>query len=434
VLLPLAGVGVVAARFGLDTGLSTWVPSKNKQLFPVNSRRREMISMSPFMRRPALALCALALSASVVTACGSSSDSDSTSTPAAAASATASTPAADSTSGVASAALAKVQDHVSVDAIGPTKPVGKPIPKGKNLVYVNCGAPACTNQGKAFKEAAAVLGWNVTEIQAQPTPQSIQAAFDEVIRRKPDGVASAGFGSALYPRQLAELKKLNIPVFSTTGTDESGTNGITFEPLPPKVASAATAVLADKAISDMGGEGEAGSVLLGGYPIVKDYTAGYTDEIKASCPKCTVKQIEVQPTSIGKDAASKIVNFVRANPKIKTLFLSYDALGSGLTAAAKGAGVTMPKTYSWAPDAPGIQSLQSGERTASVLMPYNELSWQLIDGFAREFTGQGVADSQPLQTLLVVSNDLKNTPKTGDPFPSSVADYQAQFKKLWGVN
>lgn len=391
-----------------------------------------MMSMGSFRRRPALAMCALALSASLVAACGSSSDS--TGTAAAGSSATASTPAADSTNSVASAALAKVKSHVTADAIGPTKPIGKPIPKGKNLIYVNCGASACTNQGKAFKEAAAVLGWNVTEIQAQPTPQSIQAAFDEVIRRKPDGVASAGFGSALYPRQLAELKSLNIPVFSTTGTDESGTNGITFEPLPPKVASAATAVLADKAVSDMGGEGEAGAVLLGGYPIVKDYTEGYTNEIKAACPKCTVKQIEIQPTSIGKDAASKIVNFIRANPNIKTLFLSYDALGSGLPAAAKGAGVTMPKTYSWAPDAPGIQALQTGERNASVLMPYNELSWQLIDAFARDFTGQGVADSQPLQNLLIVSNDFNNVPKTGDPFPSSVADYQAQFKKLWGVN
>jgi hypothetical protein len=119
---------------------------------------------------------------------------------------------------------------------------------------------------------------------------------------------------------------------------------------------------------------------------------------------------------------------------MKSLFLSYDLMGSGLPAAAKGAGVTVPKTYSWAPDAPGFQALNSGERTAANLMPYNELSWQIADAFARLFTGGSVDASQPLQNVLVVSKDFKNVPAKAEPFPSSVPDYQSQFKSLWGVS
>jgi ribose transport system substrate-binding protein len=372
------------------------------------------------------ASCVAAALVASMAACGSDDDSNE-------ASGATSSQAATGSS-VVDQAKEKVEPYVSVDKIGPTEPVGKPIPKDKTIVYVNCGQPACTNMSKAFNEAAAVLGWKVEEIQALPTPQEVQAAFDEALRRSPDGIWSAGFGRTLYSRQLDQAEQMKIPIMSVTGNEETGEGGIAFEPLGPKEAAKATAVLADKAIADMGGEGEAGTVLLGGYPIVKTYTEGYENEIKSACPECTVKRLEIQPTSLGKDAAQIITNFIRANPDMKSLFFSYDLMGSGLSAAAKGAGVTVPKTYSWAPDAPGIEALNSGERTASNIMPYNELSWHVADAFARLFTGGSVSASQPLQNVLVVSKDYDNVPPKGEPFPSSVADYQSQFKALWGVN
>jgi ABC-type sugar transport system substrate-binding protein len=366
---------------------------------------------------------AAALAASVA-ACGSDDDTSDT----------ASSSKASAASSVVTQAKTKVEPYVAVDKIGPTEPIGKPIPKDKTIVYVNCGQPACTNMSTAFKEAAAVLGWKVEEVEALPTPEKVQAAFDEALRRKPDGIWSAGFGRVLYARQLDEAKRMGIPIMSVTGNEQTGTGGVAFEPLGPEEAAKATAVLADKAIADMGGEGQAGTVLLGGYPIVKTFTEGYENEIKSACPKCSVKRLDIQPTSLGKDAAQKIANFIRANPKMKSLFFSYDLMGSGLPAAAQGAGVKVPKTYSFAPDAPGFQALNSGERTASNLMPYNELSWQIADAFARVFTGGSVAASQPLQKILVVSKDFKNVPPKAEPFPSSVSDYQSQFKSLWGVN
>lgn len=317
--------------------------------------------------------------------------------------------------------------------IGPTVPIDKPIPDDKHLVYVNCGAPACVIQGHAFKAAASVLGWKVDVIDAQPTPQAVQAAMDEAIRRKPDGVASAGFGRSLYPRQLDKLKAMNIPVMSTTGAEESGEGGITLDPLGPKLAGESTALLADKTIVDANGKGDVGSVLLTGFPIVKEYTAAYENEIRAKCPDCTLKQLQIQPTSLGKDAAQKIANFLQANPKIKYLFLSYDFMSSGLPAAVKGAGLDMPKTYSWAPEQPGIEALNSGERSASIAYPFVEANWQLIDGFVRAFTGRDVKESQPLQEFVVWSKDFDNVPAQGDPYPPIIEDYEQQFRQLWGV-
>jgi ribose transport system substrate-binding protein len=312
-------------------------------------------------------------------------------------------------------------------------PIGKPVPQGKHLVFVNCGQPACDLVDASLTAAAKTLGWTVSTVNAQPTPPAVQAAFDEAIRQHPDGVASIGLGRSLYPKQLDALNTLHVPVLSAYGEQESGQGGIALDPMGPKETSAAMAVLADKAVVDMGGSGLAGSVLLGGFPIIKSYTQAYTAEIKAKCPKCTAAQLTIQPTDLGKDAATLITNFVRANPGMKTLFLSYGVESLGLAAAAKGAGVTLPSIYAWAPEAPGIQALQSGEWRAAAIAPYDEVGWQLADGFARAFTGRVLSESRQFQPTVLWSKDLKNVPTQTNPFPDEVTNYQAQFKALWGI-
>ena len=68
-----------------------------------------------------------------------------------------------------------------------------------------------------------------------------------------------------------------------------------------------------------------------------------------------------------------------------------------------------------------------------MLMPYNELSWMVADAAARLKSGGSVSDSTPTQPVQIVSKDFGNVPATADPYPASVADYQSQFKALWGM-
>jgi ribose transport system substrate-binding protein len=378
-------------------------------------------------QRPALLLLAALVLGLTVAACGGGNEPSGPSGADA---------AAIADSGLA-AAKKNVEAHIQAPGkIGPSEPIGKPIPKGKSLVFINCGAPACALMGASFKQAGSVLGWTVQEIQAQPTPQAVQAAFTEALRRNPDGVVSTGFAKELYQRQLAELNAKKIPVFSGTGTDASSfdpSRGITLEPEPPEKVAEATRLLADKTTVDANGQGEIGSVLLTGFPIVKLYTEAYENQIKKNCPECTVKRLTVEPTSIGKDSAQKIANFLRANPKIEHLFLSYDALGLGLPTAVRNVGRDMPKNYSWAPDEPGVKALQSGERTAAVPLGYNEIAWQWVDGFARIFTGGDIQESQKWAGYVLWSKDASDVPAEAKN-PPYIPDYQKQFKKLWGVS
>lgn len=380
-------------------------------------------------RRIVLRLCIPVLLALIVAACGSSSSSTKNSTKPPARTKT-------SSSGVDLAALKAVAEKdASSSRIGPTQPIGKPIPKNKTLVYVNCGAPACVLQGEAFAAAAKVLGWKVTTLNAEPTPESIQAAMNQVIRIHPDGVASAGLGASLYPEQLKEMLADHIIVESATGAQASGQDGISLDPIPPAVAANAMSNLAEFAVYEAGGCGFTGSILLTGYPIVKTYTAGYTNEMKKLCPNSKQAQIDMDPTALGTTGATQVVNFIRANPGMKSLFYSYDQMGDGVVAAAKGAGVTVPKTYSWGVGGPGIQALQDGQREGAAVDPFNEVSWQLVDGFARQFVGESVKPDEvfPTEHVVIWSPALGNVPKTTNPFPAVVPNYKAQFEALWGI-
>jgi hypothetical protein len=80
----------------------------------------------------------------------------------------------------------------------------------------------------------------------------------------------------------------------------------------------------------------------------------------------------------------------------------------------------------------GAQELQTGEQTAAIPLGYPEGSWQFVDAIARLETGGNVKDSKPVGPYVIWSKELDNVPE--DPKnPPVNPNYQAEFKKLWGI-
>lgn len=330
-------------------------------------------------------------------------------------------------------AQALVDEHnAPPESIGITEPVGAEIPTGKEIVYINCGAEACTNTGNALKAAGDVLGWTTTFINIAPTPEEIQAGFDEAIRLKPDAVAYNGLPTAAFQRQLAELDSLNIPVVAALVADPVG-GGLDFTYIDADTVGEGTSILAAKTVVDADGPIDIGLINITDYPIVPIYTQAYEDEIKATCPDCGTKTLDVQVSEIGQDAPAKIVNFLRANPDISAIYLALDDFAIGLPAALRNAGLEDIKIYSWAPTSAGIQGLQDGERTASVPTPQAEGGWYLADALARIFTGQPVvpATVDTIPWTIWAEDSETGIPESTDN-PPYVLDYEQQFKELWG--
>ena len=101
----------------------------------------------------------LAIAAVAVTACGSSSGSSST------AGSSASSKGDLTTADKLAAQWAQRPTQIPV-----SQPIGKPIPTGKRIDFINCGVTACTSLYKNLNDAAKTLGWTVKQINTHGHP------------------------------------------------------------------------------------------------------------------------------------------------------------------------------------------------------------------------------------------------------------------------
>ncbi len=333
-----------------------------------------------------------------------------------------------------------VNAHTAVPTvIGPTQAVGKPIPTGKHIVLIYPGQSAVGGQivFTGFKQAAQKLGWSVTSLYpAVPTPQDLQQAMNQAIQLHPDAVIINSVDDVEFQKQVATLQSMHIPVIADFSPDSTG-GPITLSLMGAQGQGALASVIGAKAVADLGGSGELGVIGLQGYTIVQDYTAYFKTEVKKLCPSCSIVENDLPLTSLGTSDGSDIVNFLRANPKIKGLLIGYDGLGSDLFSAAKQAGITLPKIYSVSTVPTGIQAVSSGELSATAPVDYPELGWRDADALARIFTGQAAsAQSQDVvyERPVIWSDQYHNVPDlgAGSSFPAIVTTYEAQYEKLWG--
>ena len=90
-------------------------------------------------------------------ACGSSSSSSSSTS----ASSSTGTTASASATGLAEAQAIVAKYEQTPTSITITQPIGKPVPKGKKIDFIDCGIPTCTAVGQSLQAAGAKLGWTV---------------------------------------------------------------------------------------------------------------------------------------------------------------------------------------------------------------------------------------------------------------------------------
>src|SRR5271170_3035262 len=153
-------------------------------------------------RRRVLGIALIGVGSLAVGACSSSGTTASSSP----ASSPASNSAASSSSGTgspfAAAAAANTKFEQRPTSIGITTPVGKTIPKGKVVDFIECGVPACVVEGNILQSATNLLSWKLDRINAGTSPQQIADAYQQAVTNKPDAVIGSGFGRALFDPEL----------------------------------------------------------------------------------------------------------------------------------------------------------------------------------------------------------------------------------------
>jgi ribose transport system substrate-binding protein len=366
--------------------------------------------------RAAALIASLVLCSAAVSACGGSSSSSS--------SGSGTANGAASANGAAAAKWATRPTQIPI-----TEPVGKPIPTGKTIDFINCGVTSCTDEYTNLAAAAKVLGWTVKNINTKGTPESVQAAWTQAVNDKPDAVVTSGFPRAMFAQQLAQLKAANIPVLNASVVDNVG-NGISLLLNGPQSLTPEGEILASWITADSKGKANTLYVDLPAYNILAAVRQYFQANYTKMCSGCKLDVLSIPVTSVGKDVPDRIVSYLRAHPDVNYVVYSLGILNIGVPSALRQAGLSKVKIAVNVGDAQNYQYISSGQAHAAMAFNQVEQDWVWADALARLFTHQSIAPDQnaKLPFMLITKDNLVST---STDFPL-VADYQAQFRKLWG--
>jgi len=387
-----------------------------------------MYLSTPAFRRNRRALGLAAVCAALVLAaagCGSSSNSSNSGSSGGGSTAN----AANTTSGanVSAAQAIVAQASQRPASITVTKPVGKPIPTGKKIVFISCGAAACELQGNIVAQAAAMLGWKSSTIATNGTPAAIQAAYETALREGVDGIVTTAALRAEIESQIPQLVAKGIPVSDASSTDPISPPFIYNTSTAPQNATIGK-YLAAEVVADSKGKANALYVNLPAYTILAPLGSAFESDLKQLCASCGYGSIGVPLPQLA-NASTLIVSYLRSHPSVNYVVLSVaDALDPGLPAALSAAGLSHVKIVGQGGGPTEFGYLTNGQELA--LVPYDDydVDYQMIDALARHFAGVPVQLTPPPLWLITKSN----LPANHSAIFPMVADYQSQFLKLWG--
>jgi ribose transport system substrate-binding protein len=349
-----------------------------------------------------------------------------------------STPKTSSSTGGASfsaAAAANTKYEQRPTSIGITTPVGKTIPKGKVIDFIQCGVPACVVEGDILESATNLLGWKLVRINAGTSPQQIADAYQQAVTNKPNAVIGSGFARALFASEVTKLSSMHIPVLEAFVGDSTG-DGLTGVVGGPVNNSIQGKEVADYILANTTSKSATiGAVVPSGFPNMVQENSSFDAEIQKQCPKCTVKLLTVPVTSIGTDLTTRISSFLTANPNISYLWDGYDDMVTGLPTALKGSGITSVKVATISMN--GTVAADIGQNdyvTTAIGTSFPEVYWREIDLLARYFTGVSYSvdlNDATLPFWTITSSDLPSD--ASSVTFANVVSYKSQFEKLWGI-
>ncbi|QEC50558.1 sugar ABC transporter substrate-binding protein [Baekduia soli] len=284
------------------------------------------------------------------------------------------------------------------------------------------------------KAAASKLGWSVKVINGGLTPEQNKNAMDQAVKDSPDAVVFEGLDSSVFQSEIKTLKDKKIPTIGWQTTDTPSLPDFYVIPGPSHYdlltqAAAAAAMVAGK------GKPVIGHIAVPTFPIYKNTIDPAFDKAVAGyCPDCKVKTFDMPVTSLGKDSATRIVNFLRSNRDINVLVHDQDATALGLAPALKGASITGISNVGIYPTAANLPNLADGSETALLPDPFAEMGYLVVDSLARVFTGGDPATSVAL-TAPVVLWTKDNAPQpVNNALPAAQPGFEQKFLTAWGVS
>jgi ribose transport system substrate-binding protein len=361
-------------------------------------------------------------------------------------------------SGVAAIAAQRTKAFTAHSGAMPVVDPVKVAPGKKTFVYIQCLQVICKQVGDALQIASDAVGAELIRLAVQDTPASVQQAAVTALQHNPTAVFDGADPTEWFSEQLAEMNKRKIPVIAWSLPGGFKDGGLSANLLPTDQFYFAGVLMADWVASEGGAGSHSLMLNLPDYPVLATLAKGYNDEMKKVCPTCKVvtSNFTIQDVISGGVSSTTVASLQR-DPKISHIVGSFGGLiTKQLAQAVKGAGFSKVRAVSQSGTSANYQLIQSGDfQVADLSVPGEFLAWRGLDTVFRTLAGQDpkavdsftpalakIAGHPDVLTSGVPQQWVTKAQVPGGTINDAefdkvwlpVKNYQAEFKKLWGVN
>ncbi|WP_033289054.1 sugar ABC transporter substrate-binding protein [Amycolatopsis jejuensis] len=308
-----------------------------------------------------------------------------------------------------------------------------PAPTGKNFSVITCNFPVCKSTSDGAVAAAEKLGWKVTVLQDDSTPQSYVSVMNQVAANPPDALAYVPvLPDSSVQAQLDKLKAAGTKIVEIAPLGEAvGAGGaVQGVVLGSKDLAMSGRLMGAAVVADAGAPAKAvfvwdPSFRDGWSPMKKAFddaisSAGGTPDV-----------LEAALAGIGKTVPAQIVSYLQAHPDTPYVALGMVNYNAGLNEALQAAGLLgKVKVISRAANSATLGAVKSGKEWASVAIELAACGYRAVDSLVRLMMGLPLGDRANVAGWQQIF--VKDTvPPTGaQPEPP---DYAQAYHRAWHV-
>lgn len=344
--------------------------------------------------------------------------------------ASAAEPAADGVT-VAKAIVAKYSSTPT--SIGNIPPITQPIPKNKYVIAVSGNTDAGQVLLRYQVEAGRLLGWKTESIVTPQTLEGQRIGLQQAISKKPDAITVSGMETDSYGDLYKKAAAQGTAIICSACMSKPGSGLVDSHVAGPKMLDLWGQMIAAFAVANVQGTPNVQMFGISIYPILRRYDRSFELNLKRLSPKATTKFNELD---FANGIPQQVGNVYRANPG--TNFISSD-LGDFFIGVPQGlfqVGATpgqKPLIGGLTAGKDSIQTLKNKTTNAWTAYSLPIVGYSVIDSVLRYFLKVPFSTADlPTQILTQKNIGTAVLTKQGDYL--GVKDFQAQFKKVWGIN
>lgn len=295
---------------------------------------------------------------------------------------------ATSTNPTLAHAISIVKQYSQPQPIPQVPPLTRRPPAGKTVDWVFCTLPIC--EQNAAQPAFAKLGWrfNLVPFDITQGPQAEVAALQKAIQNHPDYIGFANvFPTTIFAKQLAQLKRMHIPVVALTGQSSPYFAGCVDCERGPLFLGR---LMADTIIADARGKT---TILYVNDDTIAASTAGEKAAkqlVDNSGLGITFDELNVPSSASPSADAQAIVSYIQSHPDVRYVASGLNNLIDGLPPALSTTGLTNIKLAEINPDDTDRKYVAHGQMWALIQGENDTTHWRAADMLTRLSVGQPI--------------------------------------------